>query len=378
MAVEMQRQAVACEVPALEIKPTLPGTDYWSPEVFKVERERIFHGGWICVGREEQLPRPGDYFVRDILDESVLVVRDTSGRLGAFYNVCRHRGSRLCDGEGHLGAAVRCPYHSWTYALDGRLLTTPNVGQVEGFDKAEYPLRRVALEAWQGFIFVNMAEEPGPLMDQLGLLERDPRGYERYGMDDLRTAHRIVYDVAANWKVLVENYSECLHCPGVHPELVKFVPLYRRGLVGEFGGGGAILDEGLTSLTVTGSSNRPPLPGLTEEDRKRYDGIVLLPNLLINLHPDYVMSYILYPVSPERTTVVSEYLFEPSTISRRDFDPSDAVEFWDLVSRQDWDVCQRVQRGVRSRGYGRGVYPPQDLMVYEFNRHYLKLRDGEG
>lgn len=367
-------------VPSLPAQPTmretLPGTDYWSPEIFELEKRKIFCSVWVCVGREEELPRPGDFFVRDILDESILVTKGTDGELRAFYNVCRHRGSRLCEGQGHLGAAIRCPYHSWTYNLEGRLLRTPNVGDVEGFDREEYPLYDVALDVWEGFIFVNLSDAPGPLHDQLGSLERGLAGLSRYRMGELRTAHRIVYDVASNWKIVSENYNECLHCPSVHPELVKLIPLYRKGLVAELNNmEGARLDSGLRSLTVTGGSQRPYLSGINEEDKQRYIGTQLFPNLLLNLHPDYAMSYIIYPEGPSRTRVVSEYLFEPSTIERKDFDPSDAVEFWDLVSKQDWVVCERAQKGVRSKAYLKGIYPPQDQMVYEFNREYLRVRD---
>lgn len=373
MVVELGERDVDIRGLDFGVKSTLPGRDYWAPEVFEIDRERIFHSMWVCVGREEAIPGPGDYFVRDVIDESLIVLRDQGSHLRAFYNVCRHRGSRLCDAEGSLGSAIRCPYHSWTYSLEGRLIGTPNVGKVEGFDREDYPLHAVALETWQGFIFVNLSPSPPPLKEQL---EPPVLEYSRYGMDALRMGPRIVYEVAANWKIVHENYNECLHCPGVHPELVKLVPIYRRGIVGEMNPYGATLDKGVRTFTPDGASKRPPLRGLMAEDRQRYYGVTVFPNLLLNLLPDYVMAYTIYPMGPERTAVVSEYLFDPSTMALEDFDAGDAFEFWDLVSRQDWAVCERTQKGVRSRSYKSGVYPPQDRYVYEFNQQYLKARDG--
>ncbi len=355
------------------LRPTLPGTDYHDPKIFELERERIFHAKWVCVGREEQVAGAGDYLVREIIDESILIVRNRTGELRAFYNVCRHRGSQLCDNaQGNVGGAIQCPYHAWTYSLDGRLRGTPHVGKVEGFDKADYPLHAVAVDTWGGFVFVNLAKEPGSLLEQLTYL---PTDFARYRLGELRVGHVIEYDVAANWKVIAENYSECLHCPVVHPELCEIVPLYRRGLVLEDDTDwGNRMIEGATTFTDTGRSNLPPLPGLTEEDKVNYYGGIGFPNLILNFHSDHVMTYILKDIAPERTTVVSEFLFRESTLAMDSFDPSEVVKFWDRVGRQDWEVCERVQRGVRSRAFGRGVYPPPDVLAHDFNQRYLRER----
>lgn len=356
-----------------ELHATLPSRDYYSPEVFELEKERIFYGKWLCVGREEQLPRPGDFMLAQVADESILLVRDGGGGLRGFYNVCRHRGSRLCDdAAGHLGRAIQCPYHAWTYGLDGRLLATPNVGDVEGFDRADYPLHSVHLDTWEGFVFVNLFEEPGALEEFLGPWAT---AYARYHVGRLRSAYQATDEVTANWKILVENYNECLHCPGVHPELCRLVPLYRRGLVTEDDGSwGNRLADGVETWTMNGRSNRPPLPDLTEEDKRCYYGFHVFPNLFVNLLPDVVATTIMFPLAPDRTRLITDLLFEPSTIARDDFDPSDLVEFRRTVMRQDWDVCERVQMGVRSRAYRSGVYPPQDSCVYEFNQQYLRER----
>ena len=354
-------------------RPTLAGRAYHDPAVWAEEGERIFATEWICVGREEELPRPGSYLVREVAEESVLLTRAKDGAVHAHFDTCSHRGTRLLDGEGDLRSGViKCPYHAWTFAADGELLATPNVVAGEGFDRGSRPLWSIAVEVWNGFVFVNMAARPEPIRDAFARsMEGDPTDLiARWGIGDLRIGHRIVYEVAANWKIVVENYSECLHCPGIHPELVQLVPLFRTGMVED--DTGAELFDGATGFTRTGTTSRPPRPGLTERDRNRYMGNTLFPTTMINLHADCVMSYRLEPVGPEHTRIVSEFLFHPDTLSRDDFDPNDVVEMWDLVSRQDWAVCERAQRGVRSRAYARGgVYPYNDHSVAAFNDRYL-------
>ena len=220
-----------------------------------------------------------------------------------------------------------------------------------------------------------MAKNPKPLFDCLAEDEDEPLQYDRYRMQDLQIGHTITYEVGANWKIVNENYNECLHCPSVHPELTSIVPIYRKGLVEERPGWfGNSLIEGATSFTRTGHSKLPQLPGITEEDVHTYYGTMVFPNLLLNFHSDCVMSYTLFPRSVDHTTVVSDYLFRPETISTQGFDPSEIVEFWDLVSHQDWAICQRAQTGVGSRAYTSGVYPLQDRLLFEFNRRYLNQR----
>ena len=364
MPFELKREPV-------RMRQTLPARDYYAPEVFDLEKERIFYQKWFCAGRQEELPNERDHMIREVLNESILIVRGESGMLRAFYNVCRHRGSKLCDGAGRLGSAIVCPYHGWTYSLNGRLVGTPNVGEVEGFDRSEYGLHAVALETWNGFVFVNLSANPRPLEEQLGPW----RDYQRYHIERLRSGWRVVYEVAANWKILHENYNECLHCPRVHPELVKLIPIYRRGLIAENDGSwGNRLADGVTTFSKTGHSKLPFLPDLTEEEKRSYNGMTVFPNLMLDLLPDHVMTSVLWPTGPERTRVVSEILFEPATLARDDFDPADIVELQDLVSRQDWVVCERAQQGLRSRAFKFGVYPPQDEFVYEFDQEYLRAR----
>ncbi|MEJ7748953.1 MAG: aromatic ring-hydroxylating dioxygenase subunit alpha [Candidatus Limnocylindrales bacterium] len=360
-------------------RPTLAGSDYTSQAVYAQEGERIWFDGWICIGRAEEIPGPGDYLVRDLAGESIFVTRNRAGEVRAFYNVCAHRGTKLLDDEpacGHVSKVFKCPYHAWSYDLDGRLVGTPNVDEDEGFDRTSYPLHAIGVEAYAGFLFVNLAEPfvRGPLLDQLTGSRESITNFERYRLDEMRVGVRIVYEVAANWKILVENYNECLHCPTIHPELVAVVPLYRFGEVWDrsMGDDGNPMIEGATSFTRTGRSTLPPFPDLTDNDRRMYHGTFQFPNLMLNLHPDAAMAYVLLPRGPAHTTVVSEYLFRPETIASPDFRPEPVVELWDLVSKQDWLVCERAQVGVASRSYRSGVYPRKDRFLFEFNEHYRR------
>ena len=358
-------------------RPTLSGADYTSAAVFEEERERLFYAGWVCVGRVAEIPEPGDYLVRDIVGESVVVVRNRDLELRAFYNVCAHRGTKLLDDEpacGHLGKALKCPYHAWSYDYDGRLLATPNVHEDEGFERAEHSLHQLAVDEHDGFLFVSLAGEPQPLRDWLLDSNETITDFERYRMGELRLGHRIEYDVAANWKIVVENYNECLHCPTIHPELVHVIPLFRKGEVwdGETLDGGNLMLEGATSFTATGTSDLPKFPDLLDDDYRMYYGVFQFPNLMVNLHPDSVMAYLVYPRGPARTTVISEFYFRPEALALPGFDPSPTVDLWDLISRQDWAVCERAQLGVSSRAFKSGVYPRKDRLLFDFNERWRR------
>lgn len=365
--------------PAWQPRPTLAGPDYTSEAVYAEERERIWFGGWVCIGRAEEIPEPGDYLVRDLAGESIFVTRDRAGGIHGFYNVCAHRGTKLLDDEpacGHVSKVFKCPYHAWSYDLEGRLVGTPNVDEDEGFERAAYPLHEIGTEAYAGFLFVNLAEPSArrPLLEQLRDGAESITSFERYRLDELRVGVRIVYEVAANWKIVVENFNECLHCPTIHPELVQVVPLYRFGEVWdeETRDDGNWMIEGATSFTKTGRSALPPFPDLLPDDYRMYYGTYQFPNLMLNLHPDAGMAYTALPRGPAHTTVVSEYLFRPETIAAADFAPEPVVELWDLISKQDWAVCERAQTGVSSRAYRSGIYPRKDRFLFAFNEHYRR------
>ena len=371
--------AIRTRASAWTPKETLPGRDYHDPAVYETDRARIFHSLWSCIGREEQLAEPGDYLTQELAGESVLVTRTLGGELRGHYNVCRHRGTRLADGCGHVRKVLTCPYHAWSYDLEGKLVGTPNVHEEEGFDRAAHPLWRVHIETWAGFVFVNLSDDPPPLREWLASDPDNPLWFDKYRVEDLRIGRELTYEVAANWKIIVENFNECLHCPTVHPELVQIVPIYRKWEVEERDGWwGNSLADGAGSFTTTGASGLPALPGIDATDAHTYYGFHVFPNVLLNFMPDSVMYYLLLPRGPEHTTVISNYLFRPETIEGVDGFEEKAVEivkFWDLVSRQDWGICERAQTGVRSKSYaGGGVYPFQDRLLRAFNKRYAAVR----
>ena len=360
-----------------EPRPTLGSADYASVDVWEEERERIWWGDWVCIGRTEEVASPGDYVVRDVAGESVFVTRNLQGELRGFYNVCAHRGTKFLDdipGTEHVRRAFVCPYHAWAYDLDGQLVGTPNVREDEHFDRSQHPLYGVAVDDYAGFLFVNLSRTPRPLIEALTDGAESITVFDRFKMDELRIGVRIVYEVAANWKIVVENYNECLHCPQIHPELVQVVPLFRFGEVWDehTRDDGNWMVDGATSFTMTGRSDLPTFPDLEPDDYRMYYGTYEFPNLMLNLHPDAVMYYIGLPKGPAHTTVVSEYLFRPETIAAPGFDPQPVVELWDLISEQDWAVCERAQTGVSSRAFTAGIYPRQDRFLYWFNEEWRR------
>ncbi|MDB6085037.1 MAG: aromatic ring-hydroxylating dioxygenase subunit alpha [Gammaproteobacteria bacterium] len=365
-----------------ELERTLPTTWYRSPGIFQIEKERIFCREWTAVCREEEVAEPGDSQVLDVLGESVLLVRNTAGQLRAFYNVCRHRGSRLCRAAGEKvpagrvalpgGIAARrlivCPYHRWSYDLDGALVAAPHLGSGSGFDKQQFHLYPVGVETWGGFVFLNLTpSEAKPLESQLAGM---PERLRRYPLAALRIGATIRYEVAANWKIICENYNECYHCGGVHPELCAVVPAFRDA-------GGADLDwirgiphrEGAYTFTHSGTTARRPFPGLNADERVRHKGELVYPNLFVSAACDHVAAFILEPRNSERTDITCHFLFESHEIGKPGFDPSDAVEFWDLVNRQDWTACEAVQEGIRARVHAHGYYAPMEDWNLDIRRY---------
>ncbi|HKW44042.1 MAG TPA: aromatic ring-hydroxylating dioxygenase subunit alpha [Candidatus Eremiobacteraceae bacterium] len=356
------------------LERTLPRAYYFDEAIYERERERIFHREWFLACREEQVEKPGDYRTIDVAGENILIVRAKDGALHAHYNVCRHRGSRLVD-EGSCGTfagAIRCPYHSWTYEFDGALRTAPFLEESDGIRKGELNLHRVGTDAWGGFVFVNLS--PGAAAAEgrtlAAQLDGVPQRLKRYPLAELRIAKTIVYDIDANWKVMLENYNECYHCAGVHPELCALVPDFKKR-------GGADLDwergiphrEGAFTFTTSGTTDRDLFAGLDEDERTRHKGELIYPNFLLSLSADHVAAFAVFPRGPRTTQIVCDFLFHPDEMRKASFDPSDAVEFWDLTNRQDWRICESVQRGMGSRVWEYGYYAPMERWSLDLRRY---------
>jgi Rieske 2Fe-2S family protein len=358
---------------------TLEARWYTSPELFAIERELIFARDWICAGRADELEAPGDYRLIEIAGESLILVRDAERTLRAFYNVCRHRGSRLCERDrGRFTGSIQCSYHAWTYGLDGALKVARNMSDIPAFRTDDYPLHRAELATWEGFVFVSLAREPERFERVFAPL--DGR-FADWNLAALKTARSITYELACNWKLVFQNYSECYHCPLVHPQLDKLSPSDsgRNDLTeGRFLGGFSELREHGASLTSSGRTRRAPLGTVRDADLDRVYYYTLFPSMLLSLHPDYVMVHYARPLAPNRTQVVCAWLFDPQTAARDDFDASDAVEFWDLTNRQDWHVNELTQKGVESRAYVPGPYANAEGLLGAFDRYYLQSMESAG
>jgi Rieske 2Fe-2S family protein len=352
---------------------TLPGEYFTSPEVFRQERERIFHKSWMLAGHVSQLPEAGSYFLFELDRESVMVMRDNEGKIRAHHNFCRHRGTRLCsEAHGRVQHAIQCSYHAWTYGFDGALRAAPNMHDVEGFDKGQWGLKPAALAEWRGFLFVNLAAEPVPFEKAMGPLVGK---FAHWNLEELRSVHQTVYEVEANWKLFFHNYSECYHCPNVHPHLNKLTP-YRNTEndldEGAVLGGPMWMSNPEGSMTMHGGRCAAPFSGLTAEERARVYYYTLFPSAFLSFHPDYVLVHRGQSLAIDRTRIVCDWYFHPDAIAAPGFDPQPAIDFWDLTNRQDWQLCSDAYRGVRSNAWEPGPYSELESQLAAFDRQYLR------
>ena len=379
---DLDPRDVALTQQPVERATMLPPAAFADPGVLEWELDQIFRG-WVVAGHVSAVDEPGKFLVRELGTDSVLIVGGQDGTPRAFLNVCRHRGARIVEEtEGQVRKRLRCPYHAWSFDLDGELRAAPHMDGVEEFDFACNGLLGVRLAVVGGLVLIDLsgvAPDPddhvGELIDHL----------DRYRLTELRRAGEATYEVAANWKGIAENYNECLHCPGVHPEL-NALSDYMSGdeVIGEgaWCGGSMTLREDASTMALENgghTSDRPPIDGLTEEQAKTVLYFAVFPNALVSLHPDYVMLHTLWPRSPGETHVTCEWFFEPATMARADFDPSDAIGFWDMVNKQDWYVCGLQQKGVGTRNYTAGRYSAEEVDVHAFdlmvaNRYMDALR----
>ena len=352
---------------------TLSGEYYRSAEIFEREQEQVFARRWVCVGRARDFVQPGSYRLAAIAGESLIIVRDRSGEIRAHYNVCRHRGTRLCTAsQGTLSETIQCPYHAWTYRLDGRLIGAPHMAGTPDFDITDYPLHSAAISEWEGFLFVNLGANPEPLAEAFAPVQGR---FTRFHLPSLVSVRRIDYDVRANWKLIMQNYSECLHCPTIHPELTAKLP-YTSGAndltEGAFLGGYMEIKAPHESATISGRACAIPLGDLSPDDRSRAFYYTLFPAMMLSLHPDYAVYYTVTPRSATESLVTCEWMVHPDAPSQPGYNIADAEEFWDRTNRQDWHICEQSQLGVMSRVYAPGPYSPRESIPAAWDREYLQ------
>ena len=359
--------------------PSLPADWYISTDWHQHELERIFYTSWLYLCHGSTLAEPRAFRRFRIGTQEIVLLRDDQGVLRGYYNSCRHRGSILCQqDEGRLRSKVLvCPYHQWAYSLDGELKATSSKREPADFEKSDYPLYRVAVQEWRGGIFVSLADDPPELTSNF---DRGSDRLDHWPMESLVVGHRWGKVMQCNWKVFWENFNECLHCPNLHPELCELVPLYGRRISGirdapdwqehsdsddpKYAGG---LRANAHSWSSSGNTCGPTFADLTEQEVARGQSyFTSLPSVFIACHADYMRTVRILPLGPEQTAIEVEWLFQPETLARDDFDLKDVTEFAILVLMQDAAASELNQQGLHSRRFEQGVLMPEEHHVKRF------------
>jgi Rieske 2Fe-2S family protein len=352
---------------------TLPGRAYSDPAIFEDEQRRIFEAMWFCAVRGADIAEPGEFRTVRVGRESILVTRSRDGVARAFFNVCRHRGATLCTEEsGSVRRTFRCPYHAWSYNLDGTLAGAPNLARMPDIDRVAYGLVPVHVREWLGYVWVCLADTPPSFETDVidACTERlgDPAAIDRYDLPNLSVGRRVTYDVRANWKLIIENFMECYHCATIHPELVSVLPEFAGGYAAQYYvGHGAEFASGVEGFTVDGGAGVGRIPTVAPDQDRRYYAVTIRPQVFVNLVPDHVILHRMYPLAVDRTVVECDWLFLPEVIaSGEEIDRS--VELFHRVNTQDFAVCERCQPAMSSRVYALGgVLVPSEHHIVEFH-----------
>ena len=367
-----------------EVSDTLPSTFYFDREHHERELRQIWYRQWLLVGRADTVAAVGDYRVVEVGDQSVIVTRGSDGRLRAFHNTCRHRGSILCrQSQGRFrGQRIVCPYHSWTYSLEGELTATPWRLEGGGFDAAKYPLYDVAVGEWAGFVFINLDENAAPFGDKT--LADTPARLANWNLGETVTVHTTALDLECNWKAFWDNFKECLHCPTVHPELCRIVPQFREGLAsgnvirGDNDTGSSLI-EGAVTWSVGGKTDLPWFEGLTEREQRAGATFgVFPPGGYVVVHVDYARVVHMLPTGPERTRLTVSWLVPPETVEHPGFSVEKLIELGDAVVREDARASEINQKGLRSIRHKSGVLVPQEIFVREIHDWVREQLNGDG
>lgn len=362
--------------------PTLGGSYYIDPDIFNLERERIFSSLWFCAVRTADLAAPGEFRTCQVARESVLCVRGQDDQVRAFLNICRHRGARLCPAEsGEVKRYLRCGYHSWSYSLDGALVAAPNMGPLPETSRSGYGLVPVAAREWLGYLWVCLADQPPSfeetVIDAVTGRLGDPAAIDRYDIGHLALGRRISYQVRANWKLIIENFMECYHCASIHPELTGILPEFRRGYAAQFYvGHGPEYAADAEGFTVDGGAGFGRLPGLTDAQDRRYYAVTIPPQVFINLVADHVIVHRMFPIAADYTVVECDWLY-PADVIASGADVSSSVELFHRVNQQDFAACEQCQPAMASRGYAQGgALVPSEHHISDFHA-WVRTRLGE-
>jgi glycine betaine catabolism A len=364
------------------LPPTLDGACYTEPAILAAECERIFESQWYYAGRADEIGEPGRFIRRRVGRETIVLVRGRDQAIRGFLNVCRHRGAQLClTDSGEVGRTIRCPYHAWSYSLDGQLVAAPNWRALDGIDRDLYRLHQVHVEVWEGLIWVNLSPQAAPLDEHVRPQIEDRLDnygkFERYRLGELTVGARVEYDVAANWKLIYENFQECYHCSNIHPELVTTIPQFRSPAMGTDGydPSGYPIAADRPSFSLTGQTVLPALPGLLPSDDRLFYGMVLRPNCFLSLVSDHVIVHRFEPVAPDRTLAICEWLFPAETLEDAQYDVADAVALFNKVNEQDFAAAQWCQPNMTSRAYARGgvLVPSEAPVISRFYQWYTGL-----
>lgn len=370
------------EPPAGSLLPTIEGHYYTDPGIFALEQEHIFETSWFCVVLSADLAKSGDWKVVTVGREEVIVSRNRKGQVRAYFNVCRHRGMRVCVDESGSSRAFQCGYHAWTYDLDGKLIAAPNLTKMPDINRESYGLRQVHSREWLGYVWICLADEPpsfeetvlGEVVTRLG----EVQNLDNYHVESLSLGKRVTYDVAANWKLIIENFQECYHCATIHPELTEVLPEFADGWASQaFVNHGAEFGESIDGFTVDGSQGMAPLPLIAPDQDRKYYAITITPNVFVNMVPDHVIVHRMFPVAADRTIVECDWLFAPSVVeSGADIDPS--VELFHRVNQQDFEACEHTQPGMSSAAYAAGgVLVPAEHHIQAFHQWVVNKISGQ-
>jgi glycine betaine catabolism A len=364
-----------------QLERSLPSSYYYDSAHYEQELRAFWYANWIYGCRADALNGPRSFRIITIGSQEILLLRDETGQLQAFHNTCRHRGARLCnEAVGTLrGNSVQCPYHRWAYGLNGELLGFPAISKVDALDKRDYPLYKVAVAEWCGSVFVNLRSAASPPLETA--LRPNANRLANWPLAKLVTGHSHRMTLTCNWKVFWENFSECYHCPGVHPELSRLVPIYGRSIITpyddpdwslyrddqdpRFRGG---LREGAVTWSMDGQAHGVTFPGLTPEERKAgHTYVTAWPTMFVVGHVDYMRIVSLRPLGPEATELSAEWLFPRETLEQEGCDLANTVEFGRLVLEQDAAACELNQKGLRAIPHESGVLLPQEIGVFAFH-----------